>query len=523
MQYAIDFGTSNTIIVCWNKITEKAEVIKISGVTGPDYLIPSLLYMKNAQLQEYHVGQQVINQGLDISNNPRFFSTFKRGIGSKIQGFLPELDGQLITLEKVGEAFLTELIKQLEPRPESLILTVPVDSFESYRNWLTQVGHSWNIKDIQLLDEPTAAALGYQQTAARLILVFDFGGGTLDISLVDLGEKFTEKRPGIFLKLSDRILGTKANQKIKTAKVIAKAGINLGGADIDNWLVEYFQKVAELPKSSLSLRLVEKIKIQLSKQEEASEFYFDNRNLESYDLNLSREKFEEILKEHQFTTQIKELIEKVLQQAQRNGLEKDNIDAVLLVGGSSQIPLVQSCLKEYFESEKIHADQALEAIAKGALKLGNSLQVEDLLYHSYGIRHWNRRKNSHDWHCLIKAGQMYPTEKPVELTLGASVENQPSIELIVGEISGETSNREVYLNENRLVTRLIDSQAVQVQPLNDQEGARTIAQLNPPGVPGRDRLKIEFRVDQERFLRITVEDLMTGETLSKDQKVAQLS
>jgi len=520
MQYAIDFGTSNTVIARWNKITSEAEVVKVLGITGPQDLIPSLLYLKNAQLQDAVVGQQVKDQGLDVFNNPRFFSNFKRGIGSKIQGFLPELDGQIITLEKVGEGFLTRLLKELQPVPESLILTVPVDSFESYRNWLTKVCSSWNVKDIQLLDEPTAAALGYQQTKAKVILVFDFGGGTLDISLVDLGENLTGKQGGFFLKLGDRLTG---NQKIKTAKVIAKAGINLGGVDLDNWLVQYFQKVKGLPKSSLSLRLVERLKIQLSRQEEASEFYFDNQSLESYELNLTKKEFEEILEEHEFTRQIEGLIEKVLQQARVNGKEKESIDAVLLVGGSSQIPVVQNCLKKYFSSDKIHADHALDAIAKGALKLGNSLAVEDFLYHSYGVRYWNKRKNTHSWHPIIKAGQTYPTVKPVELTLGASIPNQPSIELIIGELGQETGNREVYLNENRLVTRLIEVGTFQVQPLNDQEGARTIAQLSPPGVPGIDRLKIEFQVDRERFLRITVEDLMTGETLSKNQIVVQLS
>ena len=320
MQYAIDFGTSNTVITRWNKITEQAEIVKLPNLMTKGDLIPSLLYLQNARNKECLVGQQVRDQGLDIANDPRFFRNFKRGIGSKIQGFLPELDGQLITLEQVGEYFLTSLIKQLEPAPESLILTVPVDSFESYRNWLTRVCSSWEIKEIQLIDEPTAAALGYQQTTARQVLVFDFGGGTLDISLVDLGEK----QNGFFLKLGNRIKG---NDKAKTAKVIAKAGINLGGADIDNWLIEHFQKRIDLPTSSLTLRLVERLKIKLSQQQEASEFYFNNKSTINYDLELTRKQLEEILEAHQFTSQIETLIEKVLQQAKLNGREKEQIES----------------------------------------------------------------------------------------------------------------------------------------------------------------------------------------------------
>ena len=82
------------------------------------------------------------DRGLDGGNDPRFFRGFKRGIGTKIQGFLPELDGKVISFEQVGNWYLSSLIQQLQQENqteiESLILTVPVDSFESYRQWLSQ-------------------------------------------------------------------------------------------------------------------------------------------------------------------------------------------------------------------------------------------------------------------------------------------------------------------------------------------------------------------------------------------------
>ena len=112
---------------------------------------------------------------------------------------------------------------------------------------------------------------------------------------------------------------------------------------------------------------------------------------------------------------------------------------------------------------------------------------------------------------------------PVELVLGASVENQPSIELIMGELGAETGGTEVYFDGDRLITRRQDNIQTTVQPLNDKDGARSIAQLTPPGFPGSDRIKILFQVDQQRFLRITVEDLFTNETLLENQLVAQLS
>jgi molecular chaperone DnaK (HSP70) len=112
---------------------------------------------------------------------------------------------------------------------------------------------------------------------------------------------------------------------------------------------------------------------------------------------------------------------------------------------------------------------------------------------------------------------------PVEIVLGASVENQPSIELILGELGADTGGTEVYFDGDRLITRRVDSGETQVKPLNDKDGARSIAQLTPPGYPGSDRVKILFEVDQQRFLRITVEDLLTNQTVLENQLVAQLS
>jgi hypothetical protein len=112
---------------------------------------------------------------------------------------------------------------------------------------------------------------------------------------------------------------------------------------------------------------------------------------------------------------------------------------------------------------------------------------------------------------------------PVELLLGASTENQPSLELVIGELGAETGNTEVFFDGDRIITRIVASDQPTVKPLNDQAEARTIAQLTPPGYPGSDRVKILFRVDTERFLRITVEDLLTGQTLASDRAVVQLS
>ncbi|HEY9749552.1 MAG TPA: Hsp70 family protein, partial [Allocoleopsis sp.] len=301
------------------------------------------------------------------------------------------------------------------------------------------------------------------------------------------------------------------------------AGQNLGGADIDHWLVDYFGATQGLTATPLTTRLAERLKIQLSLQSQANEVYFNDETFESYELTLDRDRFESILQEHQFFERLDDSMTQVLRQARQQGIEIEDISGVLLVGGTAQIPAVQTWVQQYFDVAKIRSSKPFEAIAQGALQLNQGVELKDFLYHSYGVRYWDRRQNSHNWHPIVKSGQPYPMAEPVDLVLGASVEGQPSIELILGEMGSESGGTEVYFDGDRLVTRSLASGQTQVQPLNDREGARTIAQLTPPGHPGSDRIKVLFQVDAQRFLRITVEDLLMNQTLLEDQVVVQLS
>ncbi|MGC1525063.1 MAG: Hsp70 family protein [Phormidesmis sp.] len=545
--YAIDFGTSNTVVTRWNAAAQKAETLSLTGLSaqqkGNPPLIPSLLYVEKmaveAEKTQAIAGQAVRDRGLDIASNPRFFRNFKRGIGTRMQGFIPELDGHMPSFEEIGSCFLQQIISQLkstDPNFDALVLTVPVDSFEAYRLWLETVCQSLNIEQVRLLDEPTAAALGYQLSAdQRTILVIDFGGGTLDFSLVQ--PALTVQKPAGFLLKWGKKAAAKAapntqpsnarppNARSKAVRVLAKAGENLGGADIDRWIVEYFAKTQSLPITTVTVRLAEKLKIALSGAEQATEAYFDEETLDSYELTLSRDRFEQILSEQNFFDRLDHRLDQVFQQAQRQDITAANIDAVLLVGGSAQIPAVQSWTKRHFDEDKVRGDRPFEAVAQGALRLADTT-VQDFLYHSYGIRYWDRRNNTHSWHPILQRGQPYPTSAPVEFFLGASSENQPSIELILGEL-GEAApiQTEVYFEGDQLVTRQAsgDSKAPPAVPLNDREGARTVAKLSPLGFPGSDRIRILFSIDADRFLRMTVEDILTTETLLQDQVVVQLS
>ena len=103
--YAIDFGTSNTAIARWNTVTQRSELVNLPDISqqfgSQSSLIPSLVYVENAASGQVIVGQAVRDRGLDLTNDSRFFRNFKRGIGTDIQGFLPELDGVKITFEQI--------------------------------------------------------------------------------------------------------------------------------------------------------------------------------------------------------------------------------------------------------------------------------------------------------------------------------------------------------------------------------------------------------------------------------------
>ncbi len=531
MAIAIDFGTSNTVISRWNAATKQAETVTLPGLSlvggmNPA-LIPSLVYVENGSTDRVLLGQMVRDRGLDLQNDNRFFRGFKRGIGAEIQGFLPELDGVLMTFERVGELFLTGIINQLQQSVdvgESLVITVPVDSFEIYRRWLSGVCAALPVEQVRLIDEPTAAALGYGMTAAETLLVVDFGGGTLDLSLVQLTKQVQQgKTPlGFLLKWGDKAIES-ATQQPQIARVIAKAGQNLGGTDIDHWVAQELAQDQGLRVTSLITRLAEKLKIQLSLQTTATEVYFDDRTFDSYEFSLTRDKFDHILTAHQFFDRLDESMTQVLQQARRQGIETNDINGVLLVGGSVQIPAVQNWIRQYFDESKIRQSKPFEAIAHGALQLLQGIEVQDFLYHSYGVRYWDKRQNAHNWHPIIQSGQAYPLSAAVELTLGASRENQPSIELIIGELGATTGGTEVYFDGDRLITRCLTGGIKDVKMLNDRDGGRSIAKLEPAGYPGTDRIKVLLNVDRDRQLRITVEDLLTNQTLLADQIVAELS
>jgi molecular chaperone DnaK (HSP70) len=180
-------------------------------------------------------------------------------------------------------------------------------------------------------------------------------------------------------------------------------------------------------------------------------------------------------------------------------------------------------LRTMFGRERIYEHRPFEAVAHGALGLSMGVGLDDFLYHSYGIRHLSPITNRHEYEEIIPAGTRYPLEEAVEIVLAASRQGQEAIELVIGEVEeGASGITEVMFGDHAILMVEDGLELHRVVPLNDEDGARTVAHLDPPGVPGVDRIQAKFNVDNNRMLRVTVTDLESDRILLRAAAVVEL-
>jgi molecular chaperone DnaK (HSP70) len=524
---AIDFGTTNSVLARWDGEADSASLIAISGLSNPAENglppnIPSLVYVDDGKARAVTCGYSVQSRGLDIRYDNRLFRNFKRDIVGSSAPEPRQIDGSPWGDREAGEAFIRHLVTAMPYRDdqiEQLVLTAPVVSFESYLTWLNQAIDGVSLDKIRIVDESTAAALGYAVTKpGAIVLVFDFGGGTLDLSLVQLPE--TRSKTGGFLR---RLLGGRSSQH--TAKVIAKAGRIIGGSDIDQRLLADVLKRTGLTTGELGdayarlLTLCEKAKIALS-TEETTSLSFEAAG-KTHTVSITRDQLEALLGKNRFYTTLRRVVDKVMHVARQRGIFKEDIHYVLLVGGTSLMPSVQATLATYFTDMAVRADKPFTAVAEGALQVAAGYGLDDYLIHSYGLRYLNEQ-GQHDYDEIIPMGSRYPVPVPVEVVLGAAHENQTEIEFVIGGIDTDSvSMVEVRYEDGQAVfVAQAGENEQEIIPMND--GVSVLARLDPPGQPGEDRVRAHFTVDDRRCLRVTATDLKTGQTLLDSVAVATL-
>lgn len=537
---SIDFGTTNTVVAVWREATGAPETVRLPGLSSPGEeglppLVPSLLHVVDGEHGQVTAGHAVRAEGYDVQGDERFFASFKRGIAATTRPLARSIGGSSWDDARAGEVFLHKVLAAVieqEGGPiDELVLTVPIQSFERYLKWLRDevLVSRWGVQRLRVVDESTAAALGYEvRTPGELILVFDFGGGTLDVSLVRM--PIAEEGSGVVLEqgkpvAADRLSG----DGYVEARVIAKSGRVLGGDDIDHWLLDDVLARNNVDRREVGdaysqLKLaVEAAKIRLSAHESAEVSVFDPDTYRTYRATFTRGQFEEILDKQDFFNTIQKTIDKVVRGARAKGIYPEDIGAVLMVGGTSLIPSVRRVVRGIFGGERVSESKPFEAVAHGALGLAVGMGVDDFLYHSYGVRHLSPITGRHEWEEIIPAGVRYPLEEPVKLVLTASRDGQEALELVIGEVEESAGGiTEVMFGDRAILMVEGGLELRRVVPLNDDDGARTVAYLDPPGKAGEDRVDVVFDVDQNRTLRVTVLDLQTKKELLRSVPVVEL-
>jgi molecular chaperone DnaK (HSP70) len=528
---AVDFGTSNTVVAVWDEARREGLPLFI-----PDYgvrrasagedgegvaLVPSLIHY--AEGNRRWLGQQVHQHNLYESEGT--FRWMKRYIAHR-SPIKRRLHGGEVSYLDAGRDFLAAVLAsataQLDLHGEEIALTVPVEAFEHYENWLAGVAEAAGLPRFRLIDEPSAAALGYGThiQPGHVYLIFDFGGGTLDVAVVLIEEQ-------------EAVAGG------RRCRVLGKAGVELGGMVLDGWLFQEVLRRNNRRDSDDDVRRLsrallaecERAKERLSVQERAEVAVVDPHSGAVLSTELTRGDFEAVLDQHEAFTKIDGTVRRALNMARERGYDEDSVRAVLMVGGSSLIPSVQRAVQRMFGRERVMLHRPLDAVARGAAAFVAGVDFYDHIQHDYAIRFVNPKKGGYDYRPLVARGTPYPTAAPVaRLTVKATYDGQPQLGISIFEL-GERRAAQGGGPVELVFDPSGAARVVAVAP--DEEDRRTYFWINehtptfltadPPARQGEARFEVEFGIDGNKRLLITARDLVTGQVTHRDYPVVKLT
>lgn len=437
-----------------------------------------------------------------------------------------KIDENMISHFDAGKDFLSAVLlfaaEELNLKDEEIVLTVPVEAFEHYENWLTDVAEAIGMLRFRIIDEASAAALGYGAhiQPGDVYLIFDFGGGTLDVAVVVIEEE-------------------EHAQIGRRCRVLGKAGVEIGGAVIDQWLFQeilrqngrqdYEEEVRQLSRKLLVE--CERIKERLSAHERAEARIHHPETGMVLSAEFTRSQLEDLLDEHDTFTLIDQTIRRALKNTHERGYDEEHVKAVLMVGGSSQIPSVQKTVKRIFGKERVMLKRPLDAVARGAAAFAAGVDFYDHIQHDYAIRHVNREKGGYDYRILVQKGTPYPTKEPVDtFTVKAAYDGQTQLGIAIYEM-GERSRK---LSGPAMELVFDPSGAARITTVTpDVEEHRTYFWMNehnptflnaePAAKQGEARFEVEFNIDGNKRLLITTRDIHANRMTLRDYPVVKLT
>ncbi len=467
----IDLGTTNSCVA----VMEGGNAVVIPNNEGAR-TTPSVVAFTNSG--ERLVGQVAKRQA--ITNHDRTVASIKRHMGSD---YKVEIDGKKYTPQEISAMVLQKLKSDAESylgeKVTEAVITVPAYFTDSQRQATKDAGQIAGLTVKRIINEPTAAALSYgiDKEEEQVVMVYDLGGGTFDVSIIEMGEDVQQ--------------------------VLATAGNNhLGGDDFDqriiNWIIEEFKKTEGVDLSADKMaaqRLkdaAEKAKIELSSTTTS------NINIpfitvdatgtpKHLDLTLTQAKFNEL------TADLVEATMGPVRQALKDsGLEISEINKVLMVGGSSRIPAVQDAVKKLIGKDPFKGINPDECVALGAAYQGgvlggeveNGLLLLDVTPLSLGLETMGGVCTK-----IIERNTTIPTKKSQVFSTAA--DNQPAVDINV--LQGERE----FAKDNKLLGSFrLDG----IAPA-------------PRGIP---QIEVTFDIDQNGIVHVSAKDLGTG----KEQNIS---
>lgn len=544
IHWGIDLGTSNTTI-CEDRSGEPRalnlpELARVEPLSQTP-VVPSCVCVTDVARDAVLVGREAMEYNWD-GRAPGWMERFKPHLGRDASRVLAALGGRRYTARDGARLFLRGVLAAVEERtgqPVShLTLATPTAFFETYRAELREIvrsldgtsrlGRLWGRITgrprgvrLRFVDEPVAAALGYGVDLSRstLVLAFDFGAGTMEAAALQVGGPAgpDEDQDAV----GPRQTTPGGHPVSGRARVLAKNAVPLGGRDVDQWILDALvpRLIHDWPEWDVALRWeAERVKLLASAGGEGR-FTFRNDAWGALDYG----RLQEILRERGLYEMAQGLVERVLGTLrQEHGIEADQVQDVLLEGGSTLLPGIRDLLADLFGRDRIREWLPFESVARGACLYARGEEVEDFIYHDYAIR-VAREDGEDEFELLIPRGTRYPTAQDhVTRWYASGFDGQEELSLFVCEVGGPAGSPvgwEERTGGNRYYRPPTEGARALCPCLNEAEPA---IPLRPSGSGTSPRLRVSFGVDGDRWLRATIHDLQRKEDLAVGRPVVRL-